>query len=418
MTEENKQSRYLEYLPAIFHTDPTQDPAQPAKASYLGQFLLPFEEVLTGFEDLLSVIDRYFTPALTPSETGQDFLRWLAGWVAWVLDENLDESKQRRLIGMAVRLYRLRGMVSGLERFLKIYDDRIAPDVREGRWPAGMQIGVASQIGKIAPDDIPLSRIERMARQQPPVRYDYYVVDTLAPASHPDVPEGQPLRLYYRADLVKSVTIGSQAEQNYVTIRLLDGRIRRHQPAMVVRYDGLIHECYSLTIGPESGPETIIYRGDTFLINEVELPYRFTVDIRVPCMDWAFLFSLQIDLEAGEPLEALWREFEFQGITISDAASVTVEAKGRRWWKIDDEARSYIAVRKGSVLDVYTWVGCRGWAEARQLFSVPAIRAIIDEVKPAHTEYYLKLTPVRSEYMLQPMQIGLRSRIDVDVSIG
>lgn len=418
MTEENKQSRYLEYLPAIFHADPSEDPAQPPKASYLGQFLLPFEEVLIGFEDLLSVIDRYFTPALTPSGTDQDFLRWLAGWVALVLDENWDEAKQRRLIGEAVKLYRLRGMVPGLERYLEIYDDRIAPDIREGRWPAGMQIGVASQIGRTAPDDVSLSRIERMVRQQPSVRHDYYVVDTFAPPGHPDVPEGQPLHLYYRADLVKSVTIGGAEEQEYVTIRLLDGRIRHHQPAVAARYDGLIHERYSLTIERESGPETVIYSGGTFLINEVELPYRFTVDIWVPCKDWAYLFSLEIDLKEGEPLEALWREFEFHGITISDAASVTVEAKGRRWWKIDDEDRRYIAIRKGSVLDVYTWVGCKDRAEARHPFSVPAIRAIIDEVKPAHTEYYLKLTPVISEYVLQPMQIGLRSSIDVDTTIG
>jgi phage tail-like protein len=418
MTEEDNQSRYLEYLPAIFHADPTEDPAQPAEASYLGQFLLPFEEVLTGFEDLLSVIDRYFTPALTPSDADQDFLTWLAGWVALVLDENWDETKQRRLIAEAVRLYRLRGMISGLERYLEIYDDQILPDIRDGRWPAGMQIGVASQIGRLVPDDASLARIERVVRQQPPVRHDYYVVDTLAPPGHPDVPEGQPLRLYYRADLVKSVTIGGEAEQDYVTIRLLDGRIRRHQPAAAARSDRLHHERYSLTVEPDSGPEIIIYSGDTFLINEVELAYRFTVDIRLPCRDWTFLFSLQIDLEESEHLEALLGEFEFQGITLSDGAAVTAEALGRRWWKIDDEDRRYIAVRRGSLLDVYAWVGCEGWTEGGRPFNVPAIRAIIDEVKPAHTEYYLKLTPVLSEYVLQPMQIEVQSTIDVDTSIG
>jgi hypothetical protein len=63
-------------------------------------------------------------------------------------------------------------------------------------------------------------------------------------------------------------------------------------------------------------------------------------------------------------------------------------------------------------------VGCEGWTEGGRPFNVPAIRAIIDEVKPAHTEYYLKLTPVLSEYVLQPMQIEVQSTIDVDTSIG
>ena len=75
-------------------------------------------------------------------------------------------------------------------------------------------------------------------------------------------------------------------------------------------------------------------------------------------------------------------------------------------------------VRKGDVLDVYAWEGCVDWTQRVQRLNVPAIRAIIDEVKPAHTEYYLKLRPVRSEYVLQPMQIGVRSSIDVDTSIG
>ena len=60
---DQKKSRYLQYLPAIFQEDP-----------FLGKFLSPFEEMLTGFGDLLSDIDDYFAPALTDP----DFLPWLA----------------------------------------------------------------------------------------------------------------------------------------------------------------------------------------------------------------------------------------------------------------------------------------------------------------------------------------------------
>jgi hypothetical protein len=63
MTRESDRSRFLQYLPAIFQ----QGPEKPGEID-LGQFLLPFEEVLSGFEDLLAVIDRHISPALTPDE--------------------------------------------------------------------------------------------------------------------------------------------------------------------------------------------------------------------------------------------------------------------------------------------------------------------------------------------------------------
>ena len=125
---EQPRSNYLQYLPAIYHEDP-----------FVGQFLLPFEQVLTGFQLLLSQIDSYFAPA----HTDPDFLPWLATWVALVLDEEWDEAKRRQLIAEAVQLYRWRGTVKGLKRYLEIYTG-LVPDIRECCWPGGMQIGVAS----------------------------------------------------------------------------------------------------------------------------------------------------------------------------------------------------------------------------------------------------------------------------------
>jgi hypothetical protein len=46
------------------------------------------------------------------------------------------------------------------------------------------------------------------------------------------------------------------------------------------------------------------------------------------------------------------------------------------------------------------------------------VRAIVDLEKPAHTIYYLKLTPVVSEYVLEAMQIGVHSTIAVDTTVG
>lgn len=317
---EQTASRYLDYLPAIYREDP-----------FLGRFLLPFEAELTRIEDLLASVDRYCAPALTDSE----FLPWLASWVALVLDEEWDEARRRRLIGEAVTLYRWRGTPRGLKRYLEIYTN-LAPDIREWRWPGGMQIGVASRIGGTDPDaPIPPS-ITGMAHPSP-VSHDYYVVEGVAPADHPDVPEGKPLRLYYRADRVEKVEVGDE----HVDIWRFppgDGPSTKihHEPATVTRRDGLVEDIYTLEA---PGGMQVQYTGDTFLVDEVELPYRFVVDVRVPSPD---MEKVKLD----------------------------------------------------------------------------KVRAIVELEKPAHTAYYLRLTPVVSRYLLRPMQVEVRSSIGVDTTTG
>jgi phage tail-like protein len=313
MTEETK-SRYLEYLPAIHQQD-----------TFLGRFLLPFEEVLTGFGELLSTVDRYFAPAFTDPE----FLSWLAAWVALVLDEDWDEAKRRRLIGEAVELYRWRGTVRGLKRYLEIYTG-LVPDIRECRWPGGMQIGVASQIGCTIPQDASLAYIESVVHSEPPDVYGYYVVNAIDN-------EGKPIQVYHRADRVTEVTVdGESVAIEYYPPNATEIVRREYSSATVTRRDGLVDNRYTLGVGTETDVE---YRGDTFLVDEVELPYRFIVDVRVP---------------------------------LADVESV----------KLDK------------------------------------VRAIVDLEKPAHTAYYLKLTPVVSKYVLQPMQIQVRSTIEVDTTLG
>jgi len=180
------------------------------------------------------------------------------------------------------------------------------------------------------------------------------VVDTIAPADHPPgvvppvVRKGQPFRLYYRADRVTRVDVGIEEGEAYVDMRYFPPGAEtstevRHQPASVTRRDGLIDECYTLDVAieTETGIETIEYRyvGDTFLIEELELPYRFIVDVRGPAADVE-----QVEMDK--------------------------------------------------------------------------VRAIVDLEKPAHTVYYLKRTPVVSEFVLQPMQIQVRSTIGQDTTVG
>ena len=57
-------------------------------------------------------------------------------------------------------------------------------------------------------------------------------------------------------------------------------------------------------------------------------------------------------------------------------------------------------------------------AEDIESVRIDKVRAIVDLEKPAHTMCYLKLTPVIYKYVLQPMQIWVRSTIGLDTIIG
>lgn len=323
------QSRYLDYLPGIFQEDP-----------FLGSFLLPFEKVLTGIEYVLAHIDRYVDPA----RTDPDFLPWLAGWVALALDEEWDEEKRRQLIAEAVELYRWRGTVHGLKRYLEIYTG-LAPAIRENRWPGGMQIGVASRIGGPDPaaanDRTPLvsddgypARIEAVTEPAEVASYSWYVV---AAAGVADAGGNHPRCILHRVDRVKSVEVGAAS---VVIVRHDDPTPLRYEPATVTRRDGLADNSYALTLLPAGGPEASVeYQGDGFLIDEIELPYRFLVDVQVARQE---IRSVRLD----------------------------------------------------------------------------KVRAIVDLEKPAHTSYYLRLTPVVSEFILNPMQVGIRSTIGRDTTAG
>lgn len=116
-----KRSSYLQHLPATFQEDP-----------FIGQFLLAFERILSGIpasdprdpiteqvglEDYIDHLHDYFDPAQTPEE----FLPWLARWVAWNLREDWHADLQRQFISNIVPLYRQRGTKSGLRKLLEIY---------------------------------------------------------------------------------------------------------------------------------------------------------------------------------------------------------------------------------------------------------------------------------------------------------
>ena len=109
-----KVSSYLEYLPSIFHEEP-----------FVGHFLYAFEAILSGLQDaqrpgLEETIERLHT-YFDPQQTDEEFLPWLAGWVALSLRADWETNTKRDFIRQIVPLYALRGTKAGLQRMLEIY---------------------------------------------------------------------------------------------------------------------------------------------------------------------------------------------------------------------------------------------------------------------------------------------------------
>lgn len=120
-------SDYIKYLPATLQAD-----------EFIGKFLLAFEQILTGqnllpetnpgiiknsdpnppgIEAVIESIHTYFNPDLTPEE----FLPWLANWVAFSLRDDWQPAAKREFIKKIVPLYRLRGTKEGLAQILTLY---------------------------------------------------------------------------------------------------------------------------------------------------------------------------------------------------------------------------------------------------------------------------------------------------------
>lgn len=269
-------SRYLDYLPALF-----QQRTAAGQEPYLGHFLLPFEQAFQTFEALLSDLEQYFTPALTSAE---EFLPWLATWIALLVDEEWDEDQRRRLISEAVALYRWRGTRHGLQRYLGIYTG-LQPEnivIRELCWPQGMQIGVASQIGGVKHMPSPFPALANTVNLTPLTHRDYYVVERessfdAAAAMAFTLPDPIAAQVYCPSDRVQQVMI----DDGTVKLVLDANTMAAYHPATVHRRNGLADNRYQLTPA-DNGNTPLVYQGDPLLSEESNAPYRFIVELQGP----------------------------------------------------------------------------------------------------------------------------------------
>lgn len=386
----SQPSKYLQYLPAIFQRRPAG-----GDEPILGQFLAPFEKQFNTLEQILAEVDNTLSASQAPAD---DFLPWLAGWVAHLFDEEWDEDRRRRFLAGAMELYRWRGTSAGLKRYLDLCLD-LGPgevEIREGRWPGGMQVGVASRIGYAAgpaaaggaADGSPGDATQGDIIGQ--IAHDYYIVETVAPTGPeprasgspgPDpvdagglregLPGGERIQIYYDAEFIRRIDLLKDSEGRPAGVRLsylkrdATGKERTlhqftHPPPEdlreankinVVRRDGLIDYHFS----PTDKALTVI-AGGTLLVSDLERPYRFIVDI---CRTFP------------EPAKTKQTEAEK-----AKAVRTEIEKLGRK------------------------------------------VRALLDAEKPAHTEYAVRITPAAGRPGPNFMQIGEYSSIGLDTTVA
>jgi phage tail-like protein len=97
-------------LPKVFSLDPTQE-------SFLHRYLALFDGTLHDLDQRALLRDLLVDPHSTPEEA----LSWLASFLGLVLDERWPVAARRQLIAEAAMLFRLRGTVGALSRYLELY---------------------------------------------------------------------------------------------------------------------------------------------------------------------------------------------------------------------------------------------------------------------------------------------------------
>lgn len=166
-------SSYLEYLPAPYQGD-----------EFAGRFLCIFESVMAPVERMIDNLPYYFQPRLTP----EDWLPWIASWVAEELDENWSVRQRRELAARAAILHRWRGTRRAINEHVELYTGRkpvIVENFKGLRLGADAVLGVNTALGTRKPhtidvtvfddgtQDIDVEAVHRIVELETPAHVDY-----------------------------------------------------------------------------------------------------------------------------------------------------------------------------------------------------------------------------------------------------
>ena len=195
MTETPAADLFVTHLPALYQE---QDP--------LRAFLAPFESILLGGTPRLASEPaglretvRALPELLDPLKTGEEFLPWLASWVALTFRADLPAERMRLLIAHAGSLYAWRGTRKGLDDLLSIVTGDAQVTITEPEivtLTVGVQavIGSTTRLGRdlpyyfrvfvvsmsVATDDAALESFESLVRDTIEIgkpAHTYYTLD-------------------------------------------------------------------------------------------------------------------------------------------------------------------------------------------------------------------------------------------------
>lgn len=133
-----------ETLPAVYHED-----------DFAQRLCQGLDDVTAPVEATLDCLDSYFDPLLTP----EDFLEFLASWVAVALDEAWPIERRRLLVGSAVDLYGRRGTVAGVRGALWLYTG-VEPEIVDSGAATWSLTPGSSAGGSARPDLVVRIRLE------------------------------------------------------------------------------------------------------------------------------------------------------------------------------------------------------------------------------------------------------------------
>ena len=135
---------WLDRLPTAYRRD-------PESAAFLDHFLALFEHVFTGIED------RYveFSHELNPDAAPREVIDWLAALVELCFDPSWPIERRRALVGEAMSLYRTRGTIAGIERYVEIYTGH-APVIVEGWLERPLRPAILGRPGSVLGCGLPL----------------------------------------------------------------------------------------------------------------------------------------------------------------------------------------------------------------------------------------------------------------------
>lgn len=108
------------HLPAVFGADSL---SADFTDRFLSVFDTTFRQVEAQIDNQAALFDPLSAPATPGTRGGIDFLTWLGTWLGLTFDRHWPESKRRKLLKQAAKLYHLRGTREGLRRQLLLFLD-------------------------------------------------------------------------------------------------------------------------------------------------------------------------------------------------------------------------------------------------------------------------------------------------------